>query len=58
MSTATIVAAPQIRAPWMAEMPTPPQPITTTVEPGFTCAVLIAAPTPVITPQPTSEATS
>ncbi len=36
----------------------PPQPITATVEPGSTFAVLSAAPTPVITPQPTSAALS
>ena len=35
-----------------AEMPTPPQPNTTTELPGVTLAVM-AAPTPVITPQPT-----
>jgi hypothetical protein len=35
------------RAPWIAEMPTPPQPITTTELPGVIFAVLIAAPTPV-----------
>ena len=57
-STATISAAPATRAPWMAAMPTPPQPNTTTDEPGVTLAVLMAAPTPVITPQPTSEAIS
>ena len=57
-STATISAAPAIRAPWMAAMPTPPQPNTTTDEPGATLAVLMAAPTPVVTPQPMSEATS
>ncbi len=39
-------------------MPTPPQPKTTTDEPGTTLAVLMAAPTPVITAQPMSEATS
>src|SRR5581483_8549100 len=50
--------APQILAPWMALMPTPPQPITSTDDPGATRAALIAAPTPVMTPQPTSEATS
>src|SRR5690606_3766199 len=42
----------------MAEMPTPPQPNTTTDEPGVTLAVLMAAPTPVMTPQPTSDAIS
>jgi len=38
--------------------PTPPAPITATVVPGSTPAVLIAAPTPVITEQPTSAAMS
>ena len=32
-STATICAAPPIRAPWMAPVPIPPTPITTTVSP-------------------------
>ena len=45
--------APATLAPWMQEMPTPPQPNTTTDEPGVTLAVLMAAPTPVMTPQPT-----
>ena len=52
MSTATISAAPAMRAPWIAAMPTPPAPKTTTLEPGCTLAVLSAAPTPVVTPQP------
>ena len=38
-------------------MPTPPQPITTTELPGVIFAVLIAAPTPVVTPQPISDTT-
>lgn len=38
------------------ESPTPPQPNTATVEPGRTFAVRSAAPTPVLTPQPTSAA--
>jgi hypothetical protein len=42
----------------IAAMPTPPQPMTATVAPGSTRAVLITAPTPVITQQPTSAATS
>ena len=57
-STATITAAPDRRAPWITAMPTPPQPITATVAPGSTRAVLITAPTPVTTPQPTSAASS
>ena len=51
-SIATISAAPAIRAPWITLVPTPPAPITATEEPGFTSAVLITAPTPVVTPQP------
>jgi hypothetical protein len=39
-------------------MPMPPQPITTTVSPGATLAVLKIAPTPVMTPQPISAARS
>src|SRR5438477_11324318 len=42
----------------MTERPTPPQPKTATLEPGWTFAVLNTAPTPVVTPQPTSAATS
>ena len=57
-STATISAAPAIRAPWITLTPTPPQPITSTLLPGVMAAVFRAAPTPVITPQPSSEATS
>ena len=38
--------------------PTPPQPITATVEPASIRAVLNTAPTPVMTPQPTSVARS
>jgi hypothetical protein len=38
--------APAIRAPWSAESPTPPQPITATLLPGAIFAVLSAAPTP------------
>ena len=53
-----MTAAPATLAPWMTEMPTPPQPNTTTLEPGWTLAVLMAAPTPVLTPQPISEAMS
>ena len=47
-----------MRAPWMTAWPTPPQPITATIEPGSTCAVLSAAPTPVVTPQPISASCS
>ena len=50
--------APAIRAPWMTAWPTPPQPMTATVAPGCTCAVLSAAPTPVVTPQPMSASWS
>jgi len=40
------------------ESPTPPRPITATVEPAGTSAVRRTAPTPVATPQPMSAATS
>lgn len=42
-STAMIWAAPQAFAPWMTEMPTPPQPITATEDAASTLAVLRAA---------------
>src|SRR5262245_17178403 len=42
----------------MTEMPTPPAPNTATEDPGVTCAVLSAAPTPVVTAQPTNAALS
>ena len=51
-----IVVAPAIRQPWMTFRPTPPAPKTAAVVPGSTCAVLMAAPTPVVTPQPMREA--
>ncbi len=56
MSTATIVAAPASRAPAIAALPTPPQPNTATVSPRLTPPVLIAAPSPAMTPQPRSPA--
>ena len=51
-------AAPAMRAPCTTAWPTPPQPSTATVEPGWTAAVLSAAPTPVVTPQPISASCS
>ena len=42
----------------MAAMPTPPQPKTTTDDPGVTLAQFTAAPTPVVTPQPMRAAIS
>ena len=51
-------SAPAMRAPWITDSPTPPQPNTATDEPGSTFAVLNTAPTPVVTPQPTSAAQS
>ena len=53
-----MTTAPAMLQPWMTEMPTPPQPNTTHVDPGATFAVLMAAPTPVVTPHPMSEAMS
>jgi len=51
-------SAPAMRAPWITDRPTPPQPNTATLDPGCTLAVLNTAPTPVVTPQPTSAAHS
>ena len=42
----------------MQDRPTPPQPITATLAPGWTCAVFCTAPTPVATAQPTTATTS
>ena len=50
--------APASAAPWITLSPTPPHPITATLAPGRTLAVLIAAPIPVIVPQPTKQARS
>src|SRR5829696_329987 len=55
-STATIVVAPASVAPAIAASPTPPQPNTATDSPRRTPPVLIAAPTPAMTPQPSSPA--
>ena len=57
-STAMIVRAPASRAPRTAPSPTPPQPMTATESPRVTAPVLMAAPMPAITPQPSSPATS
>jgi hypothetical protein len=54
VSTAMIVAAPASAAPAMAPSPTPPQPMTATESPRVTPPVLMAAPMPAITPQPSS----
>jgi len=45
-------------APWTLFKPTPPVPITTTVLPAGTRAVLTTAPSPVMTPQASKEAHS
>jgi hypothetical protein len=58
MSTPTIIEAPDIRAPWTTESPTPPRPKTTTVSPGRTFAVFTTAPMPVGTPHPSRQARS
>ena len=57
-SIAMIVDAPARRAPAMAALPTPPQPMTAMESPRPTLPVLIAAPMPAITPQPSNPATS
>ena len=51
-----IVRAPASWAPRIAPSPTPPQPSTATLSPRVTPPVLIAAPMPAITPQPSSPA--
>ncbi len=51
-------AAPAILAPWSTAVPTPPQPMIATDEPGLTSAVFSAAPTPVVMPQPMSASWS
>src|SRR6478609_8717874 len=58
ISTAMILFAPATRAPAIAAAPTPPQPMTATESPRLTPPVLMAAPSPAITPQPSSPATS
>ena len=40
------------------DRPTPPRPMTATLEPGSTAAVLSTAPTPVVTQHPMSAATA
>ena len=50
--------APASAAPMIADSPTPPSPTTTTDSPGRTRAVSSTAPTPVVTAQPMSAATS
>ncbi len=57
-STATMVEAPARRAPWITDRPTPPQPMTATVEPGSTPAVCQTAPIPVDKAHPTRAASS
>ena len=47
-----ILSAPAMRAPCRTLRPMPPRPNTATLAPGHTLAVQIAAPTPVVTPQP------
>ena len=56
MSMATIVDAPASAEPAIAASPTPPQPNTATVLPRVTLPVLMAAPIPAITPQPSRPA--
>jgi hypothetical protein len=57
-STATIRDAPAMPAPITHDSPTPPRPITATLAPRGTSAVLSTAPTPVVTQQPISAATA
>jgi hypothetical protein len=52
MSTPMIMSAPTSLRPWMTFRPMPPRPKTMQLAPGSTLAVLVTAPTPVVTPQP------
>ena len=56
MSTPMMVEAPASLEPAMAASPTPPQPNTATLSPRPTPPVLMAAPMPAITPQPSRPA--
>ncbi len=51
-----MVCAPTRALPAIAASPTPPQPMTATESPRVTAPVLIAAPMPAITPQPSRPA--
>ena len=53
-----ILPAPTSPAAWIVFRPMPPQPNTTTVEPGGTLARLTTEPKPAITPQLTRQTTS
>ncbi|MNR17807.1 hypothetical protein D3C85_1344910 [compost metagenome] len=55
MSMAMIRAALALTAPMTADRPIPPRPKMATVSPGLTLAVLITAPIPVVTPQPSRQ---
>ena len=57
-SIATIRPAPARAAPMTHDRPTPPRPMTATLAPAGTAAVLTTAPTPVETQQPMSAATA
>ena len=56
MSMPMIVRAPASKEPAIAAHPTPPQPMTATESPRLTPPVLMAAPRPAITPQPSRPA--
>ena len=53
-----IGCAATIAPPWTTLSPTPPTPKTAMLAPGGTAAVLMTAPTPVMTEQPISAARS
>ncbi len=48
-----IMSAPASLSPWMTLSPMPPSPKTIALAPSSTFAVLMTAPMPVVTPQPT-----
>jgi hypothetical protein len=52
---AKIFRAPCIFAAWITANPTAPKPQTATVDPGVTVVLLIAAPHPVLIPQPKTQ---
>src|SRR5208282_3000316 len=58
VSTAIILEAPLATQPWITLRPTQPAPKMAQVEPSSTLAVRVAAPKPVVIPQPRRHALS
>ena len=57
-SETIIFSAPAIRAPCTIDIPMPPRPVTSTVDPTSTFALLNTEPTPVWTAHPMTQAIS